>query len=67
MTEGLIPGELRVFLRRRGISIEIAALLMIVFGVLIIIIPDLVALLVGSYLVVAGLITLVGHIGRPGR
>ncbi len=67
MSGGLIPSELKTFFRRRGISLEIAALLMVLFGVLIIVFPSLVALLVGSYLVVAGIITLLGHVIWPGR
>ncbi len=67
VSEGLIPRELRGVFRRMGISLEIAAALMILFGILISIFPALVALLVGLYLVVAGIVTLLGHIGGPKR
>ncbi len=67
MSGGLIPNELRVFLRRRGISLEIAAALMILFGLIIIIFPDLVAILIGVYLIVAGILTLLGHVIWPGK
>ncbi len=67
MNEGLIPEEMKVFLRRRGISLEIAALLMILFGVLVIVFPSLVAILIGVYLVIAGLLTLLGRVIWPAR
>ena len=66
MDEGLMPSEVQAFFRRRGISLEVAALLMILFGALIIAFPGLVALLVGLYLIVAGVVTLVGHLRKPG-
>ncbi len=65
MDKGLVPSEVQAFLKRRGISLEVAALLMILFGVLIIAFPSLVALLVGLYLIVAGVVTLVGHLMKP--
>ncbi len=65
MDKGLVPSEVQDFLKRRGISLEVAALLMILFGVLIIAFPGLVALLVGLYLIVAGVVTLVGHLMKP--
>ncbi|MEE9163586.1 MAG: DUF3096 domain-containing protein [Thermoplasmata archaeon] len=65
MDKGLVPSEVQAFLKRRGISLEVAALLMILFGVLIIAFPGLVALLVGLYLIVAGVVTLVGHLMKP--
>lgn len=65
MRQGLIPTELHDFFRRRGISIQVAAVLMIVFGVLIILFPGLVALLVGLYLIFAGVVTLLGYIWKP--
>lgn len=67
MSGRLIPNELKVFLRRRGISLEIAAALMILFGLIIILFPALVAILIGVYLIVAGVITLVGHVLWPGK
>lgn len=67
MSGGLVPAELQGFFRRRGVSLEIAALLMILFGVLVIVFRDFVWLLVGLYLIVAGIITLLGHVSGPGR
>ncbi|MFQ6012548.1 MAG: hypothetical protein ACE5LS_02765 [Thermoplasmata archaeon] len=60
-----MPAEIQGFFRRRGISLEIAALLMILFGMLIIVFPELVAVLVGLYLIVAGVVTLLGHLSVP--
>ncbi len=67
MSGGLIPSELKVFLRRRGISLEIAAALMIVFGLVIILFPALVAILIGVYLIIAGIVTLLGRVIWPGK
>lgn len=65
MDEGLVPSEVQSFFKRRGISLEIAAVLMILFGILIIVFPWLVAILVGLYLIVAGIVMLLGHWGKP--
>ncbi len=65
MSQGLIPTELHKFFQRRGISLQVAAVLMILFGLLIIVFPGLVALLVGLYLVLAGIVTLLGYIWKP--
>lgn len=65
MAPELIPNELRAFFQRRGISLQVAAVLMIVFGLLIIVFPGLVGILVGLYLVLAGVVTLLGYIGKP--
>ncbi len=65
MRERLFPKELTGLFRRMGLSVEIAAILMILFGALVIVFPDLVAILVGLYLIVAGVVMLVGHIGQP--
>lgn len=66
MDKTLVPSEVQAFLKRRGISLEVAALLMILFGALIIAFPFSVALLVGLYLIAAGIVTLVGHLMKPG-
>lgn len=65
VAQGLIPSELHAFFQRRGISLQVAAVLMIVFGILIIVFPDLVGILVGLYLVLAGVVTLLGYIWKP--
>jgi len=49
-------------LKRIGITGMAAAILMIIFGILVIVFPDLVAWLVGIYLIVVGVVKLVGHI-----
>ncbi len=67
MSGTLIPDEMKVFLKRRGISLEIAAALMIVFGLVIILFPALVAILIGVYLIVAGIVTLLGRVFWPGK
>jgi uncharacterized membrane protein HdeD (DUF308 family) len=48
--------------RRFGITGAAAAVLMIVFGVLILVFPYLVGVLVGLYLIVVGLLQLLGHL-----
>lgn len=51
----------RVF-KRIGITGEAAAVLMIVFGILVIVFPDLVGILIGAYLIIVGLLQLLGHL-----
>jgi uncharacterized membrane protein HdeD (DUF308 family) len=53
--------------RRFGITGAAAAVLMIVFGILILVFPYLVGVLVGLYLIVVGLLQLLGHLdaGKP--
>jgi uncharacterized membrane protein HdeD (DUF308 family) len=63
--DGPISGEAQRLFRRMGISGEIAAVLLILFGILIIVFPALIVWLVGAYLIVAGLITLAGHARGP--
>ena len=50
-------------LEKLGITGMVAAVLTIVFGILVIVFPDLIAWLVGIYLIVVGLIDLIGHLG----
>lgn len=47
---------------RLGLSGTAVAILMIVFGILVIAYPELIAWLVGGYLIVAGAIHLAGHL-----
>lgn len=49
-------------LKRIGVTGTTAAILMIIFGILVIAFPDLISWLVGIYLVAVGLVNLVGHI-----
>lgn len=62
-----ISGEVQGFFRRIGITGQLAGLIMIIFGALVIVFPWLIAWLVGLFLIVAGVIQLVGHVGAPGR
>lgn len=48
-------------LKRMGITGITAAVLMIVFGVLVIAYPHLIAWLVGIYLIIVGVVNLIGH------
>lgn len=47
--------------RRIGLATEVAAILMILFGVLIIVFPALVAWILGLLLVLVGVVLLVAH------
>lgn len=47
--------------RRLGLGTEVAAILMILFGVLIIVFPALVAWILGLLLVLVGVVLLVSH------
>lgn len=49
-------------LKRMGVTGAAAAVLMIIFGVLVISFPNLISWLVGIYLIVVGLMNLVGCI-----
>ncbi len=59
--------EAQGFFRRLGITGQVAAVLMIVFGIMVIVMPVLIAWLLGLYLILAGVIQLVGHVGMPRR
>ncbi|HEV8594636.1 MAG TPA: hypothetical protein VGR51_03810 [Thermoplasmata archaeon] len=59
--------EAQGFFRRLGITGQVAAVLMIGFGLLIIAMPGLVVWLLGLYLILAGAVQLAGHIGGPKR
>ena len=62
-----IGSEASQFFRRLGLTGEIAAVLMILFGILIIVFPALIAWLIGLYLIIAGVVQLAGHMGSPRR
>jgi len=49
--------------RTMGVTGEIAAVLMIVFGIAVILMPALIAWIVGLYLILHGLLSLVAHFG----
>jgi hypothetical protein len=46
--------------RKIGISGQIAAIVMIAFGIIVILFPDLISWLIGIFLILIGLITLIG-------
>lgn len=50
-------------LKRMGITGLMASVLMIIFGVLVIAFPNLVAWIIGIYLIVVGLVNLIGQVG----
>jgi len=49
-------------LKKMGITGLTAAVLMIIFGVLVIAFPHLVSWLIGIYLIVVGIVNLIGHV-----
>ena len=51
-------------LKKMGITGLTAAILMIVFGVLVIAFPNLIAWLVGIYLIVVGVVSLIGEMQK---
>lgn len=59
--DSAITGEVDRVFRRIGVTGEAAAILMIVFGVLILALPELLRWLIGLYLVIVGLLQLIGH------
>jgi uncharacterized membrane protein HdeD (DUF308 family) len=66
MAEGVLDSEMERMFRRFGITGQAAAVLMVVFGILIIVLPALVAYLVGVYLIVVGILQLMNHFeSRP--
>lgn len=67
MAESIIQSEVDHMFRRVGITGQAAAILMVVFGVLILVFPELVGILVGVYLIVVGLLQLLGSLetSRP--
>lgn len=48
-------------LQKVGVTGLTAAILMIIFGILVIAFPNLIAWLVGIYLIVVGMVNLIGH------
>ena len=58
--ELLIKTEVDKIFRKIGISGQIAAIVMIIFGVIVIVFPDLISWLIGIFLIILGIITLVG-------
>jgi len=59
----VIQSETERAFRRLGVTGEASAVLMIVFGVLVIAFPALIAWIVGVYLIVVGAMQLAAHMG----
>lgn len=60
-----IGGEAQGFFRRIGITGQLAGILMVIFGIMVIVFPLLIAWLIGLYLIVAGILQLAGHVRAP--
>ena len=60
MADSALQSDIDRMFNRLGLTGQAAAVLMILFGVLIILFPALVAVLIGVYLIVVGLIQLLG-------
>lgn len=58
--DSVIRSEVDRLFRRLGVTGQAAAALMILFGILILMFPDLVGVLIGVYLVVVGILQLLG-------
>jgi hypothetical protein len=56
----LLKKEVDKIFRKIGISGQIAAIVMIAFGIIVILFPDLISWLIGIFLIILGLITLIG-------
>jgi len=48
-------------LSKFGITGTVAAIIMIIFGILVIVFPSLIAWIIGLYLIIVGIINLMGH------
>lgn len=57
----VIQSEVDRVFRRMGVTGQAAAILMIVFGVLVIAFTELVAYLIGLYLIIVGIVQLLGN------
>ncbi len=58
----MVETDPQKLLAKFGITGMVAAVFMIIFGVLVIIFPDLIAWILGLYLIIVGLINLIGHL-----
>lgn len=58
--ELLIKTEVDKIFKKIGISGQVAALVMIIFGIVVILFPDLISWLIGIFLIIMGIITLAG-------
>lgn len=58
----MVEVNVEKMLAKVGVTGIVAAILMIIFGILVIAFPTLIAWIIGLYLIVVGLVNLVGHI-----
>jgi uncharacterized membrane protein HdeD (DUF308 family) len=58
----MVEADPQKLLAKVGITGMVAAIFMIIFGVLVILFPGLIAWIVGLYLIIVGLINLLGHL-----
>jgi uncharacterized membrane protein HdeD (DUF308 family) len=58
----MVEADPQKLLAKFGITGMVAAIFMIIFGVLVILFPSLIAWIVGLYLIIVGLINLIGHV-----
>lgn len=59
----MVDADVEKMLKKFGLTGMIAAIVMIVFGVLVIVMPKLIAWIIGLYLIIHGVIELLGHLG----
>ena len=57
----MVEADPQKLLAKFGITGMVAAFFMIIFGILVIILPNLISWIVGLYLIIVGLINLIGH------
>jgi len=58
----MVDADVEKMLKKFGLTGMIAAIVMIVFGVLVIAMPNLIAWIIGLYLIIHGVIELLGHL-----
>jgi len=58
----MVDADVEKMLKKFGLTGMIAAIVMIVFGVLVIAMPSLIAWIIGLYLIIHGVIELLGHL-----
>ena len=58
----MVDTDVEGMLAKFGVTGMVAAILMIIFGVLVIVFPNLIAWIIGLYLIIVGAVNLLGHI-----
>jgi uncharacterized membrane protein HdeD (DUF308 family) len=58
----MVEADVEKLLAKYGVTGMVAAIIMIIFGVLVILIPALIAYLIGAYLIIVGLINLIQYL-----